>query len=63
MSTPIMPLRQALEDPHLFGFMFDDPSWFDWKVVLIGMNGEFRDQLRAPVALAIFTGLWPTPRF
>jgi hypothetical protein len=37
---PIMSMRKALEDPDIFGRVFDGKSWDAWRVWLIALVGE-----------------------
>lgn len=36
----MMPLREAMTDPQLFGGMFGGDSWAAWRVLLAGFYGE-----------------------
>lgn len=37
---PLVTMREALDDPELFGTILDGPSWHVWRILLIAMMGE-----------------------
>jgi hypothetical protein len=37
---PLISMRAALSDPHIFGSVFDGLSWAKWRVLLIAAMGE-----------------------
>ncbi len=37
---PLVSMREALDDPHLFGDVLSGDSWQAWRVLLIAMMGE-----------------------
>ncbi len=36
----LVPIREALDDPHILGGLLDGPSWLRWRVLLIAIMGE-----------------------
>ncbi len=37
---PLITMRQALEDPHIFGTILPGPTWAAWRILLIAIMGE-----------------------